>query len=417
MKPENDFQESTMTHNPAGLDGIEFVEFASAEPERLHALFLAFGFSRTMRHAERDIDLYEQNDIHFLLHKSANGFAGAFAKAHGPSVPAMGWRVRDAKAALEATTSRGAQSAKGDFELARGEAMPAIYGVGESLIYFVDRRGPALYEKMGFVKLDQPDLVAPKGFLLIDHLTNNVRQGHDAAWAGFYEKVFGFTRGALLRHPRREDGPHLVRAALALRELLHPDQRGHEKKSQIDEYLDEYRGPGVQHLAFLTTTSSRASRASRAAPSRPRHRRRLLRERLRSRARGDRGPRGHPQRNVLVDGDDEGYLLQIFTKNLIGPIFIELIQRKNHLSFGEGNFGALFRSIERDQAKRGVFDCRGTQGATSSCARAASSRWRLRRRCSTTWSSSTTSRRRSRARRPRSSRARSKRHGTSVKRF
>lgn len=357
MKPEHDPKESAMTTNPAGLDGIEFVEFASHEPERLHQLFLAFGFSRTMRHAERDIDLYEQNDIRFLLHKSPSGFAGAFAKAHGPSVPAMGWRVRDAKTALEAVTSRGAQSAKGDFELARGEAMPAIYGVGESLIYLVDRRGPALYEKMGFVKLDQPDLVAPKGFLVIDHLTNNVHKGTMQKWAGFYEKVFGFTQVRYFDIRGVKTGLTSFAMRSPCGSFCIPINEADEKKSQINEYLDEYRGPGVQHIAFLTSDILASLAGLEGSPIEFLDIDDDYYASVFERVPGVTEDRAAiQQRNVLVDGDDEGYLLQIFTKNLIGPIFIELIQRKNHLSFGEGNFGALFRSIERDQAKRGVFD-------------------------------------------------------------
>jgi len=340
--------------NPVGLCGIEFVEFVSPDPDSLDRLFKAFGFSKTMRHASKAIDLYVQNDIVFLLNRDQRSFAASFSKLHGPSICSMGWRVRDAKGGVEAAVSRGARRRpEGDLE-----PLPAIFGIGDSLIYFVDNFNDGnKWQRLGFVALDKPELVESKGFTVIDHLTNNVEKGTMKQWADFYKNVFGFTevryfdiRGAktgltsyALRSP---DGSFCI-----------PINEADEKKSQINEYLDEYKGPGIQPLAFLTDDILASLKKLEGTPI-------SMLDIDDDYYAGiyDRVPNVTEdrdeirRRNVLVDGDADGYLLQIFTKNVIGPIFIEIIQRKNHLSFGEGNFGALFRSIERDQAKRGVFD-------------------------------------------------------------
>lgn len=349
----------TTTPNPVGLRGIDFVEFASPDPDALDRLFKAFGFSRTMRHASKRIDLYVQNDIVFLLNREPRSFGASFAALHGPSICSMGWRVVDANAAAEVAVARGARRRpEADLAYAGGAPVPAIFGIGDSLIYFVEDGGdPDRWQKLGFVALDAPDLVEGKGFTVIDHLTNNVEKGTMQRWASFYKDVFGFTevryfdiRGAktgltsyALRSP---DGSFCI-----------PINEADEKKSQINEYLDEYKGPGIQHLAFLTDDILASLRRLEGSPIQMLDIDDEYYAGIFERVPGVTEDRDEiRRRNVLVDGDEQGYLLQIFTKNLIGPIFVEIIQRKNHLSFGEGNFGALFRSIERDQARRGVFD-------------------------------------------------------------
>ena len=349
----------TMTENPLGLDGIDFVEFASPAPEVLHHTFLDFGFSRVARHMTRAIDLYVQNDIQFLLNREPGSSGMAFAKQHGPSIASMGWRVKDAARAVEVARRRGASTVlSADLERTDGSIFPAVRGVGGSLVYLVDRYEHAKHwESLGFVALEAPDLVAPKGFLAIDHLTNNVEKGTMPRWKAFYETVFGF------REVRYFDirGAKTGLTSFALRspcgKFCIPINEADEARSQINEFIEQYRGPGIQHLAFATDdmlASLRALEGSRLSF--------LDIDDAYYREVFERVPNvteDHEEiraRNVLVDGDSDGYLLQIFTKPLCGPIFIELIQRKNHLSFGEGNFGALFRSIERDQARRGVFD-------------------------------------------------------------
>ncbi len=339
--------------NPLRLRGIEFTEFCGPTTDRLEDLFCAFGFSKTRRHASKAITVLQQNDIYFLLNAERSGHSARFAQAHGPSIASMGWRVDDATFAFDEAVSRGARpAAPADCD----HPYPAIYGIGESLIYFIDRFGDrgTIWES-DFRLCESPRIENEKGFLLVDHLTNNVPVGEMQRWADFYKNIFGFTEvryfdinglktGLTSYALRSPDGSFCI-----------PINEPKSEKDQIAEYLREYNGPGVQHIAFLT--------------------RDILHSLDRLQGSGiqtlaiddeyyaevfDRVPNvkeDHArirEHNVLVDGDQQGYLLQIFTKNLIGPIFIEIIQRENNLTFGEGNFGALFRSIEKDQELRGV---------------------------------------------------------------
>ncbi len=349
--------QNELGQNEIGLDGIEFVEFASPNPEALHKLFLEFGFSRTMRHGKKNIDFYVQNDIHFLINNEPQSFANQFSKLHGPSICSMGWRVKDAEKALAVALKRGANACeKVDLMTASGKRIPAIYGIGESLIYFIDGYNERdLYETLGFEKLAKPDLVPQKGFLAVDHLTNNVYKGTMEKWSSFYKTVFGFTEVRYFDIRGAKTGLTSYALRSPCGKFCIPINEADEAKSQINEYLDEYKGPGIQHLAFLTQDILKSLDALHGSSIQT-----LDIDDEYYQSIYDRVPNVTEDRekirkyNVLIDGDSEGYLLQLFTKNLIGPIFIEIIQRKNHLSFGEGNFGALFRSIERDQMKRGV---------------------------------------------------------------
>lgn len=343
------------TANPLGLDGIDFVEFASEDPEALHQLFLGFGFSRVARHVTRACDLYVQHDITFLLNREPRSHGGRFARAHGPSISAMGWRVADAARAAAEASRRGAKLVEGDLQRG-GAPMPAIEGIGGSLIYLVDRPARS-WDEAGFVALERPDSVLAKGFLAIDHLTNNVKKGTMASTADFYKRVFGFTEVRYFDIRGVKTGLTSFALRSPCGKFCIPINEADEQKSQINEFIEEYRGPGVQHLAFLTDDILRSLALLEAAAAPiafldiDDDYYASVFERV-PRVREDHAE--IRRRNVLVDGDEDGYLLQIFTKPLCGPIFIELIQRQNHASFGEGNFGALFRSIERDQARRGV---------------------------------------------------------------
>jgi 4-hydroxyphenylpyruvate dioxygenase len=343
-------------NNPLGLRGISFVEFASNEPAKLHALFTAFGFSRVAKHDSKAIDLYRQNDIVFLLNRDPHSVSGRFARVHGPSIASMGWLFDDPSTAIEEAVARGARRAAEVDLIAGSTAIPAIYGIGDSLLYFVSAKDRDPFTAMGFVPHDEPVMVQDKGFLRIDHLTNNVYKGTMSQWVEFYKKTFGFEEV-------RYFDIRGVKTGLTSYALRSPDgsfcipiNEADEKKSQINEYLEEYKGPGVQHLAFLTKDILESIRRLQGTPISFLDIEEDYYATIFDRVKNVREDRKEIERlNVLVDGDDQGYLLQIFTKNLIGPIFIELIQRENHHSFGEGNFGALFRSIEREQAKRGVF--------------------------------------------------------------
>lgn len=342
--------------NPIGLNGIEFVEYASHDPAMLDRLFCEFGFSRLLTHPKRKIDYYRQNDIHFLLSTEPKSYAAKFANAHGPCISSMGWRVKNAAAALKEAVKRGAKAAEvGDYFAADGKPIPAIYGIGESLIYFIEAwENPQRYQSLGFTDHPNAKQVPDKGFQNIDHLTNNVYQGTMLKWSNFYKDIFGFTevRYFDIRGAKTGLTSYALRSPCGL--FCIPINEATEKKSQINEYLDEYKGPGVQHLAFATTDIVKSLQALKGTNIKTLDIDDQYYEEV-----FDRVPNVTEDRqtlkdlNILVDGDEEGYLLQIFTKNLIGPIFIEMIQRKNHHSFGEGNFGALFRSIEKDQERRG----------------------------------------------------------------
>lgn len=343
-----------MSNNPLNLRGIEFTEFASPDTDFMHDVFTAFGFSRLKRHAVRNISYYNQNGIHFLLNHEREGFSAGFAKSHGPAICSMGWRVDDADQAQAEAIKRGARAvANTDKDL----PYPAIYGIGDSLIYLIDTFGDkgSIYEA-DFVALDDATVVPDLGFIEIDHLTNNVFKGTMHQWADFYKNVFGFEevryfdikgqKTALISYALRSpDGSFCI-----------PINEGKDdNNNQIDEYLNQYNGPGVQHIAFrsddLLASLDKLDRNVIDTLDIHDNYYQEVFERVPG---VTEDPKRIQDHQVLVDGDEKGYLLQIFTKNLFGPIFIELIQRKENLGFGEGNFQALFESIERDQERRGV---------------------------------------------------------------
>lgn len=346
-----------MTLNPIGLDGIEFLEFSSPVPAHLQHLFVEFGFSRLQGHHQQAIDLYQQNDIAFLVNREPNTASEKFYQAHGPCVSAMGWRVQDAKKAMQAALSRGAEDATSDsdYHLTDGTPLPALRGIGGSLLYLIeDSLRGHVYPALGFTAHSTPIHTTPKGFLRIDHLTNNVENGTMAHWADFYKNVFGFTEIRYFDIRGIKTGLTSFALQSPCGKFCIPINEASESKSQINEYLQEYKGPGVQHIAFLTEdildSLEKLKGTSISTLDIDDEYYDTIYDRL-PQVTEDRDK--IKQYQVLVDGDEEGYLLQIFTKNIIGPIFIEIIQRKNHHAFGEGNFGALFRAIERDQEKRG----------------------------------------------------------------
>lgn len=345
--------------NPLGLDGIEFIEFSSRNPDALHRIFTEFGFSKTMQHKSKAVDYYQQNDIRILLGQHAGSFAAEFEKAHGPCVPSMGWRVKNAAEAHAEAVKRGAKDGteRGDLVDTRtSKKIPAIMGIGDSLVYFMDNHAdPKLYEHLGFEKHKNPTKIDEKGFLVVDHLTNNVPEGTMSVWTKFYKEIFGFYEVKYFDIRGAKTGLTSFALRSPCGKFSIPINEGTEAKSQINEYLNEYKGAGVQHIAFLTRDILKSLKKLEGCSIEM-----LDMDDEYYASVFDRVPNvteDHKEiqkYNVLVDGDEEGYLLQIFTRNLIGPIFIEIIQRKNHFAFGDGNFGALFRSIERDQQRRGV---------------------------------------------------------------
>lgn len=343
--------------NPLGLKGgIEFIEFTTPDPNAADRLLKGFGFSKLMKHRDKNLFYYRQNDIHILLNHGESGFERAFAEQHGPSICAMGWRVEDAKKAFDTALERGAQAFISGKMGACDLSLPAIYGIGDSIIYFVGQNEQKSYlQEQGFVPLDVPEIMPDKGFVRVDHLTNNVYKNTMRYWADFYKTIFGFTEVRYFDIKGQKTGLTSFALRSPDKSFSIPINEGNESKSQIEEYLREYRGAGVQHLAFLSANlpaSIQKLQGSGIATLDidPEYYETVF----------DRVPNvteDHElikQLQILVDGDEEGYLLQIFTQNIFGPIFIEMIQRKNHHAFGEGNFTALFKSIERDQERRGV---------------------------------------------------------------
>ncbi|MBP6217324.1 MAG: 4-hydroxyphenylpyruvate dioxygenase [Oligoflexales bacterium] len=340
-------------HNPVGLEGIEFIEFSS-EQASLEKMFQEFGFSMRLERVG-EVKLYEQGQIHFLINQHPRSFAANFSKAHGPCVSSMGWRVKDAQLAFKEAVDRGAKPApEGDYKI-EGKKIPAVYGIGDSLIYFIDAyKDKSLYERMGFTLSKHPIRVENKGFELIDHLTNNVYKGTMDTWAKFYKDIFGFTEIRYFDIRGIKTGLTSFALKSPCGSFCIPINEGTEKKSQINEYLDEYKGPGVQHIALLTHDIVKSIHHLDGSSIQMLDIDDEYYDSVFDRVPHVSEDHKELQRlKILVDGDEDGYLLQIFTRNLIGPIFIELIQRKNHHAFGEGNFGALFRAIERDQERRG----------------------------------------------------------------
>lgn len=351
-----------MIDNPMGTDGFEFVEYTAPTPEgiaNLKNLFRLMGFAEVAKHKHKAVWLYRQGDINFIVNSEAHSQAAGFAGVHGASVNAMAFRVQDASQALAYAVEKGATpcaAQAGPMEL----NIPAIYGIGESLIYLVDRYGEHdIYEIDFDYYPDYKERMAAldAGLKVIDHLTHNVQRGNMDLWSSFYEKIANF------REIRHFDIKGKVTGLLSRAmtspcgKIRIPINESSDDKSQIAEYLEQYNGEGIQHIALSTdnilTTVKTLKDGGLAFMDTPDTYYEGINKRV-------------PQHKediaklnelkVLIDGDQSGILLQIFTDTVIGPVFFEIIQRKGNEGFGEGNFQALFESIELDQIRRGVLD-------------------------------------------------------------
>jgi len=344
-------------YNPAELDGFEFVEFSAPEDGQLASLFEQLGFNVFARHQSKPLTWYKQGNIHFLVNGEDHGFAADFAKQHGPCACAMGFSSKDAFKAYSHALSQKAKPCKHkmlEFQL------PALYGVGNSILYLVDEIGRSkLYEDyFEVVKLE--DEANNAGLTYIDHLTHNVHRGHMDQWAEFYERVFNFRE---IRHFNiKGQLTGLVSRAMTspCGKLRIPINEGTDDQSQIEEFLNEYHGEGIQHIALGTDNIYHTVAALKDKGVHfmdvPDTYYEMIDQRLPGHHEALRELR---ENRILIDGhvNEDGrlvLLLQIFTEPLIGPIFFEIIQRKGDDGFGEGNFQALFESIERDQIERGV---------------------------------------------------------------
>lgn len=342
-----------MSDNPIKIFGIEFIEYGGPNPDAIAKLFDGFGFTKIAKHPEQDIALYKQHDIRFLLNREPGTFCASFHKDHGPSICSTGWRVEDADLAFEEAVKRGAKPYEGADQKLGSQPLKAVYGIGDSLIYFVDKFGDSesIFDKYEQVA-DEKQWDKP--LLRIDHLTNNVPKGEMQKWCDFYEKIFGFSETRYFDIRGEKTGLFSKVMSTEDKSIIIPINEPTEDKSQIQEYLDEYNGSGIQHVALSTGDICENLERFRANGIQfldvPDTYYDVVKERIPKLEENVDTLKGL---KILVDGDDEGYLLQIFSKNVIGPIFYEIIQRKNHWGFGEGNFQALFDAIERDQKERG----------------------------------------------------------------
>ena len=354
--------ETDLFDNPMGLLGFELVEFASPTPNVLEPLFEQMGFSLVARHRSKDVVLYRQGEINFIVNREPRSIAGYFAAEHGPSACGLAFRVKDSHKAYARALELGAQPIEiptGPMEL----RLPAIKGIGGAPLYLIDRfeDGKSIYD-IDFEFLDGVDRrPVGHGLRLIDHLTHNVYRGRMAFWSGFYERLFNF------RELRYFDiqGEY---TGLTSKAMTAPDgkiriplnEESSRGAGQIEEFLMQFNGEGIQHVALLTDnlidTVDRLALAGVPLMSAPND---VYYEML-----GERLP-GHGQpvsalqtRGILLDGSTAGerprLLLQIFSRTLLGPVFFEFIQRSGDDGFGEGNFKALFESLERDQVRRGA---------------------------------------------------------------
>jgi 4-hydroxyphenylpyruvate dioxygenase len=368
--PERDMK-FTPWDNPMGTDGFEFVEYAAPDPAALGRLFQSMGFSAIARHRTKNVTLYRQGEINFIINAEPNSFAQRFARLHGPCVCAMAFRVQDARQAYERALELGAwgfDHHTGPMEL----NIPAIKGIGDSLIYFVDRwhgKGGAVPGGIGNISIYDVDFVpipgadaapAGNGLTDIDHLTHNVHRGRMAEWAEFYERLFNFKEVRYFDIEGKLTGLKSKAMTSPCGKIRIPINESSDDFSQIAEYLNLYHGEGIQHIALGTEDIYATVQGMKAQgvafqdtidtyydlvdKRLPNHGERL--DELR-------------RLRILIDGaTHQGapneLLLQVFTQTVIGPIFFEIIQRKGDDGFGEGNFRALFESIELDQVRRGV---------------------------------------------------------------
>src|SRR5689334_10940449 len=350
--------------NPMGLMGFEFIEFASPTPNTLEPIFEIMGFTKVATHRSKDVHLYRQGQINLILNNEPHSVASYFAAEHGPSVCGMAFRVKDSQKAYKRALELGAQPIHietGPMEL----NLPAIKGIGGAPLYLIDRfgEGSSIYD-IDFVFIEGVDRhPVGAGLKIIDHLTHNVYRGRMAYWANFYEKLFNFREiryfdikgeytGLTSKAMTAPDG--LIRIPL--------NEESGKTSGQIEEFLMKFSGEGIQHVALLTDnlieTVDQLQMAGVPLMTAPND---IYYEMLEERLPGHGQPVGELQaRGILLDGDTAGgqkrLLLQIFSETLLGPVFFEFIQRAGDEGFGNGNFKALFESLERDQIRRGVLD-------------------------------------------------------------
>jgi 4-hydroxyphenylpyruvate dioxygenase len=367
--------------NPMGTDGFEFIEYTAPDPFALRKLFEQLGFKAIARHRHKDVVLYRQGGINFIVNAEPDSFAQRFARLHGPSICAIAIRVKDAAAAYQRAIQLGAwgyDARSGPMEL----NIPAVKGIGDSLLYLVDRwRGKhnkqpgsigdiSIYD-VDFEPINQGDVgvssseiagdVQPEGcgLIAVDHLTHNVHRGRMSEWADFYERLFNFREVRYFDIEGQVTGVKSKAMTSPCGKIRIPiNEEGTEKAGQIHEYLEQYHGEGIQHIALASKDIYASIEALKVRGVEFLETPDTYYQMVDKRLPGHGEDVSRLRKNgILIDGaptPDGGRLLQIFTKTVIGPVFFEVIQRKGDEGFGEGNFKALFESIELDQIQRGV---------------------------------------------------------------
>lgn len=343
--------------NPLGTNGFAFVEYTSPNGGELEKLLTNLGFTATHKHKDRDVTLYSQGQIKFFINNESSGPAADFRGVHGPSACAMGFKVHDMGAAYEGALKRGASAVK-DPSWAIEAGIPAIDGIGGAYLYILDdgaeERLLSMFEAIEGASATDNDA----GLTYLDHLTHNLHRGNMDKWASYYEDIFNFREIRYFDIEGKLTG--LVSKAMTspCGKIRIPLNESQDEKSQIEEFLQKYNGEGIQHIAlgtddiyktvqtlrdkginFQTTPDTYFEGVDKRVPNHGEDLAKLK------------------ELNILVDGaptEGQGLLLQIFTNECIGPVFFEIIQRKGNEGFGEGNFQALFESIELDQIRRGV---------------------------------------------------------------
>lgn len=353
------------------VNRFDHLEIATANLSQMRTLLESVGFQVTQKKSTGALrqELMVQGQTRFLVSQGDQGtYQGAYVAKHGDGVCTIAFHSEDAKATLALAVERGATEAAsyssqsflfGSEKIEVGHA--AIFSFGDVRASFVNRSLRPFDVDVCFG--EGFEVIVPKasqsansaGLLSIDHLTNNVEMGKMEYWADFYARVYGWVEARYFDIKAAKTGLHSKVLQSPDGGIKIPVNEATEAKSQIQEFIDQHKGPGVQHIA-LTTTDIRKSVA-------------ILRERgikflaipktyyedVPKRLTNFTEPINElEEKQILVDGDSKGYLLQVFTENQIGPMFFEIIQRKGHNGFGEGNFKALFEAIERDQERRGI---------------------------------------------------------------
>ncbi|ABG31446.1 4-hydroxyphenylpyruvate dioxygenase [Roseobacter denitrificans] len=351
--PHNAPKSQITEENPVGTDGFEFVEFSHPEPEALRRLFAQMGYRHVATHKTRQIELWQQGDITYVLNADPDSFAAGFVQDHGPCAPSMGWRVADAQVAFDHAVSKGAVPYEGSGKVLD---VPAIIGIGGSLLYFVDQYHDTSPYNAEYDWL-QPSKPAGVGFYYLDHLTHNVHKGNMDKWFRFYRDLFNFREVRFFDIEGKYTG--LLSRALTspCGRIRIPINEDRGETGQIVSYLRKYKGEGIQHIAvgahdIYDSTDAIAVRGVKFMPGPPDSYYALSHERVAGHEEPIDRMKAHGiliDGEGVVDGGETKILLQIFSKTVIGPIFFEFIQRKGDDGFGEGNFKALFESIEQEQ--------------------------------------------------------------------